>query len=86
MPLFTHRATMAGLRRIHGYTRAELKGLGVAVEGVRTDGFHHSAKFVPENERLLHQYLPNAGIFVGVEVAAANTGCRDANECLSRFG
>ncbi len=39
MPLFAHRATMAGLRRIHGYTRAELKGLGVAVEGVRTDGF-----------------------------------------------
>ena len=56
------------------------------IESIRTDGFDHAAKFMTEDQRLLHQHIAHAGIFVGVQITAANAGFRDANERLTRPG
>ncbi len=84
MPLLTHWAAMAWLRRIHRDPCAGLERLVVAVSCIGTDGLDHTPEFVSEDQRLLHQNLADPGVFVTVQITAANSGGGDWR--LSRPG
>ena len=56
----------------------------MTVQRVRANPLHESGKLVAEDERLFNLCVPDAGVEVGVEIAAADTSGCDAQECFTR--
>jgi hypothetical protein len=82
MSLFAKIAAQAGLGRIDGDARARLQLPAVAVERIRAGLLDHAGKFVSKNEGRSHRGIADAGILVGMEIAAADACDLDAQKRL----
>ncbi len=83
MALPTKLTLTAGLGRIYSHPRTGDDRLKTSVQRIGTAGLHNAGELMAENQRASDAGVSNAGIGVGVQIAAAQSRDQNTQEDLA---